>query len=59
MSAPTQEIDERLWDYYLLECRATQTKPDLSDFRVWAEDQDFDLDPQEPSDPDGEVTDVD
>lgn len=45
MSQPNREaeIDERLWDYYLMECRATGTKPDLSDFKVWASEQEFDF----------------
>lgn len=48
MSQPSEiEIDERLWDYYLLDCRANGVKPDLSDFMVWQQEQDFDLDPPE------------
>lgn len=45
MSQPDSgaEINERMWDYYLLDCRATGTKPDLSDFKVWVTEQDFDF----------------
>jgi hypothetical protein len=38
------EINERLWDYYLLECRTQGTNPNLSDFLVWMQEQDYDLD---------------
>lgn len=42
-----QDIDERLYEYYLLDCRANEVKPSLSDFMVWQQEQDFDLDPLE------------
>lgn len=39
----SEEPDEQLWDYYLKECRTTNTQPNLSDFKVWVTEQDYDL----------------
>lgn len=47
MSEPAVDIDERLYGYYLQECRATNTKPSLSDFVLWAQEADYDLAPEE------------
>lgn len=44
MSNPIPEIDERLYEMYVQECRATGTRPSLSDYDVWLQDQDLDED---------------
>lgn len=47
MSDTRYDLDYKLWDYYLQECRAAQSTPTLSDFDVWKQDQDYDLDEDE------------
>lgn len=42
MSQPIPEIDERLYEMYVQECRTTATKPSLSDYSVWLSEQDLD-----------------
>lgn len=36
------EPNEQYWDMYLLACRAEGVQPDLSDYKVWLQEQDFD-----------------
>lgn len=43
MSEPVYDIDERLWEMYVMDCRATELTPSIKDFLVWCEDQDYDL----------------
>lgn len=40
MSEPMQAVDEVLWEQYLSECRATETRPTLSDYSVYLSDRD-------------------
>lgn len=51
-----QDIDERLYEYYLLDCRANEVKPSLSDFMVWQQEQG--LDEEQPEQPEQEYPDV-
>lgn len=37
-----KEIDERYWEAYLLECRAMDVKPSLSDYVVFLDEMDKD-----------------
>jgi hypothetical protein len=42
MSKPTYEIDEALYDLFVIECRADNTTPSISSFLVWCDDNDYD-----------------
>lgn len=43
MSEPVYDIDERLWELYILSCKDDNTTPSIKDFMTWCEDQDYDL----------------
>ncbi len=48
MSDPLMEIDEKLWQDYLMECRAAKEggiiiHPSIRDYMVWLQEQDIDL----------------
>lgn len=36
------EIDEGLWQLYLVDCQMNELAPGISDFLVWCEDNDYD-----------------
>jgi hypothetical protein len=47
MSANIYDVDERLWDEYLMECRAAKEggidiTPSLKDFSIWLQENDYD-----------------
>lgn len=44
MSTFGTEVDERLWELYLMDCRAHASHPSIKDYLVWLEDQDYDTD---------------
>ena len=49
MSEMTYDVDEKLWEQYLQECRAAneagmESHPSLSDYSVWLSDNDMDED---------------
>ena len=39
---PEPEVDERLWEQYLSDCRVNKLHPSISDYQVWLSDQDLD-----------------
>lgn len=48
-----EDLDNDQWSSYIKECHTKGTQPDVSDFRVWLQEQDFDED-----EPDREAADV-
>lgn len=40
MDTEEYKIYKKLWEAYVLECEATETHPDLSDFSLWIEEHD-------------------
>lgn len=54
MSAPGPEVDERLYELYLQDCRAKELTPSVRDFVVWAQEEEYDL-----FEPEVEAADVD
>ena len=37
------EVDELLWEQYLLDCRANELKPSIKDYMVWIDEQIYDI----------------
>lgn len=43
MSTPVYDINEGLWQLYLSDCQVTDMVPNIKDFLVWCEEEDYDL----------------
>jgi hypothetical protein len=39
MEPDLHDIDERLWNLYVIDCERTQTKPSIKDFIIWREER--------------------
>ncbi len=45
MSEPYPEVNEKLWEDYLSECRAADVRPTMSDYGVFLQDiDDYEVD---------------
>lgn len=42
MGAPIYEIDEGLWQLYLVDCQINEISPQIKDFLIWCDEQDYD-----------------
>lgn len=43
MSEPIYDIDERLYELYVEDCRQSKLTPTVRDFMVWCQQNDYDL----------------
>lgn len=42
MSEPVYDIDEGLWQLYLIDCQVNEIAPSITDYLVWCDEHDYD-----------------
>lgn len=42
MSTPVYDVDEGLWQLYLVDCQDLHLTPRIKDFLIWCDEHDYD-----------------